>query len=624
MFRLIKRDFYSSLSLPDMRNFRNNPTRELIKIILYYINIIGYRISRSLGKYWIEKTLIKKGAYARGRNFIGEKFYIKGKNYFEIQIGNETRTVSVSDSDLNFSFEIKVEKNDHFIFGVAPLLSELESNSIENWELIVIIKSLSDENNIETFKGTFPYGGRSECFAFYPDDGWIDFKTDLEKFTNQECSFMINVLTKNINSKRKIPFSVSNPHSLKNNGSKDEKNILLISGESLTDINFLKSKYLIGDLPHLTKLCDDSVVYPQVYSPSDNTLSYSASLLSGLSPSQHGIGNYSIMPWSFNNEILNTDIVTIPRLLKENGFFNTFAGTETRLSSKVGWAMDFDHYFHVFNKWEQNVPKVDWINRAFDSLNGFNKFIMIHLDYLHEPLVSFTDTDKPRFFDLNLIDKSQNDETESLYIDQLNRLDNHIGLLIQHLKSNNKYDNTAIIITGDHGCGINWVKHCDYSLYEERIRVPLIIKYPNWANNKIQPSNIVNSNSEIFRVILSILGEEIPFYFKQLNQYRSEFDNYAFSETIMNPNKEFKSHKIAIMNSDYKYVAWNKINWAKSEIEKRFIRENLFSSNNYLSFDEGKDLSKEKPEVLDNFKEIVNNLIKSNIEFHSKYPPVEY
>ena len=77
MFRLIKRDFYSSLSLPDMRNFRNNPTRELIKIILYYINIIGYRISRSLGKYWIEKTLIKKGAYARGRNFIGEKLYIK-------------------------------------------------------------------------------------------------------------------------------------------------------------------------------------------------------------------------------------------------------------------------------------------------------------------------------------------------------------------------------------------------------------------------------------------------------------------------------------------------------------------------------------------------------------------
>ena len=63
----------------------------------------------------------------------------------------------------------------------------------------------------------------------------------------------------------------------------------------------------------------------------------------------------------------------------------------------------------------------------------------------------------------------------------------------------------------------------------------------------------------------------MPDYFENLPQYNKKYNDYAFTETIMNPNKEFKSHKIAVINDKYKYVAWNKIDWNFSKIEKALL-----------------------------------------------------
>ena len=60
-------------------------------------------------------------------------------------------------------------------------------------------------------------------------------------------------------------------------------------------------------------------------------------------------------------------------------------------------------------------------------------------------------------------------------------LDEQIGKLISTLKKAGKYDNTMIIITSDHGQAINehgYMLHSTY-LYDELVRIPLIIKYPN-------------------------------------------------------------------------------------------------------------------------------------------------
>ena len=80
---------------------------------------------------------------------------------------------------------------------------------------------------------------------------------------------------------------------------------------------------------NIDELIGESTAYPRIYSPADNTLSYGASILSGLMPSQHGIGNYSKMPWNFDNEILNSKIINLPEILKENPKISCIIGLNT-------------------------------------------------------------------------------------------------------------------------------------------------------------------------------------------------------------------------------------------------------------------------------------------------------
>jgi arylsulfatase A-like enzyme len=59
-------------------------------------------------------------------------------------------------------------------------------------------------------------------------------------------------------------------------------------------------------------------------------------------------------------------------------------------------------------------------------------------------------------------------------------LDDYLGRLFDKLKALNVYDNTLIIITSDHGEAFGEHNHMEHgrTLYEEVLRVPLIIKYP--------------------------------------------------------------------------------------------------------------------------------------------------
>ena len=621
MQKMHQRDFFSYSEKLSLVQFYSNPIREFLKLGKLFLKTIYTKILRFyFPKKHLEK-LKKENKLARPRS---SEFFISNKDYFEISIGNQTRTVCFFDN--YFSFEQQISVDDEFLFGLTPTINESEINKINKWCFELTISSTTNSNLIKKYSAEFPYNGRSECFAYFPDSGWIDFNVSLDIFYNDRCKFELKAKCKDFknNTLPRLEFSLSNPQIIKKNNS-TQKNILLISGESLTDLGYLKENYPECEFPNFEKLFDDSVNFPKTYSPADNTLSFGASILSGLMPSQHGIGDYSKMPWNYDNQIVNNQIINLPKVLKSEGFFNIFGGTESRFSSKLGWARDFDHYFHVFEKWSETIPKVDWIQRAFQNYNGFNKFIMVHLDYLHEPLVAFHDLEKPRMFDLSLIDKTKNDNTRQLYFEQLKLLDDQLGVFISSLKEKNEYENTAIILTGDHGAGINWVKQNTYSLYEERIRVPLTVKYPSWSKNNLFPSKISNSCFEIYKIISAMLGKALPDYFENLPQYDKKYNDYAFTETIMNPNKEFKSHKIAVINDKYKYVAWNKIDWNFSKIEESFFDEKLFGwDENKNTFNENENMLKDKMSLAKKYQELTKEIINQNLTFHKQYKPESF
>ncbi|MDE1869313.1 MAG: sulfatase-like hydrolase/transferase, partial [Candidatus Micrarchaeota archaeon] len=67
------------------------------------------------------------------------------------------------------------------------------------------------------------------------------------------------------------------------------------------------------------------------------------------------------------------------------------------------------------------------------------------------------------------------------YVLEAEYLDEQLGILIETLKTRGLYDDTMIIISSDHGQAFNehrFMYHGNY-LYDEIVRVPLIVKYPD-------------------------------------------------------------------------------------------------------------------------------------------------
>jgi len=99
----------------------------------------------------------------------------------------------------------------------------------------------------------------------------------------------------------------------------------------------------------------------------------------------------------------------------------------------------------------------------------------------------------------------------SRYDGEIRYLDHCLGLLLEKLKALKVYDNTLIIITSDHGEAFgehSLVSH-GRTLYEELLRVPLVIKYPSTDPRRGMVEKQV-SLVDLFSTILSCPDYPVP------------------------------------------------------------------------------------------------------------------
>jgi len=89
-------------------------------------------------------------------------------------------------------------------------------------------------------------------------------------------------------------------------------------------------------------------------------------------------------------------------------------------------------------------------------------------------------------------------------------IDSQIELLVNHLKEQNRYDNSIIIVTGDHGEEFQeeggWF-HCS-CLHPEQTNVPILIKWPKSLGQT--PTHTNASHTDIMPSILAALGVDNP------------------------------------------------------------------------------------------------------------------
>ncbi|MDO6760978.1 sulfatase [Tamlana sp. 2_MG-2023] len=135
------------------------------------------------------------------------------------------------------------------------------------------------------------------------------------------------------------------------------------------------------------------------------------------------------------------------------------------------------------------------------------------------------------------------------YLDQVEYLDNEVGMIFKELEDKGMADNTVVIFIGDNGrCNIRGKGY----LHDPGLRIPFIIYYPkDFKGGQIRKE--VVSATDITASILDFANVEIPDYMTGKPIFNANFNrDYVYAARDLWDEIEEKSR--AITSGEWKYI----------------------------------------------------------------------
>ncbi|MFW6139872.1 MAG: sulfatase [Acidobacteriota bacterium] len=300
----------------------------------------------------------------------------------------------------------------------------------------------------------------------------------------------------------------------------EDNNVILISIDTLRADHLGCYGYDRNTSPNIDSLASEGALFLHPFSSSPWTLPSHVSIMTSLYSIHHQV--------YYSQEKMDSSFSTLADLLRKNNFFTTAFTGGGFVSAHYGFSKGFDAYYEgrggVFH-----LNSAELIYESFsnwiDHNQGKRFFLFLHTYQPHNPYVcphpyntQFLDKDA-KWEHLNLLGylggkqgiyknlpEEEKKNAVSLYDGEIRYLDeNLIGPLIEKLKQTGLYHKTMIVFTSDHG--EEFFDHGawdhGHSLYNESIRVPLIIKFPR---DKFKGKKIKASLSQV-DIMPTILDE---------------------------------------------------------------------------------------------------------------------
>lgn len=135
------------------------------------------------------------------------------------------------------------------------------------------------------------------------------------------------------------------------------------------------------------------------------------------------------------------------------------------------------------------------------------------------------------------------------YLDQVEYMDNEVGMIFKELEEKGVADNTIVIFIGDNGrCNIRGKGY----LHDPGLKIPYIIHYPKGLKGG-QIRNDVVSSTDITATILDFAGVEIPKYMTGKPMFAEDFKrDYVYAARDLWDEIQEKSR--AITSNEWKYI----------------------------------------------------------------------
>ncbi len=407
--------------------------------------------------------------------------------------------------------------------------------------------------------------------------------------------------------------------------------------------------------PNIDRIAQEGYLFKKAYSPTTWTLPGHASMMTGLFPSSHKADRSLKQTMSRPVDPLPSSAKTLAEILNDAGYNTGGIISNPFVSSSFGMDQGFQFYDDQVDIFEDirylslkddsmlfkllmvlkiidgndydgekrvlevNEKALNWLEEKKDEKNPF--FLFLHYNephFTYEPPAPYNKSNDGRYIDFFMDIERLNagryslsswglNDLLTLYDGEITYLDHHLGMIFEKLEEWNISKKTIVIITSDHGESFNeheiW-QHGN-SLYEEQIKVPLIIRYPELMSGGHVVDNHLVQTIDVMPTLLDILDIRIPDnvqgrslvpFFKG-KSVDSRFD-MAFAEIRPDINWRVQNPRYgdgikAVINKDWKYILYDN------------GREELYNLN--LDPDESNNLVKSEKVKANEMREILDS-----------------
>ena len=139
------------------------------------------------------------------------------------------------------------------------------------------------------------------------------------------------------------------------------------------------------------------------------------------------------------------------------------------------------------------------------------------------------------------------------YLDQMEYMDNEVGILLKDLEKKGMKDNTIVIFIGDNGrCNIRGKGY----LYEPGLRLPLIVNWPAGLTGGKKEERLVAS-VDVAATILEAAGVELPEYMTARSIIKKDKNPRAYVYSARDLWDEVLEQSRAVTTQQYRYIKNN-------------------------------------------------------------------
>ncbi len=273
--------------------------------------------------------------------------------------------------------------------------------------------------------------------------------------------------------------------------------VIVISIDTLRADHLPAYGYTNVATPAFDTLARDGVVFERAYAHAPQTLPSHASILSGRLPFEHGVRDNVGFTVNAGERLL-------PAMLGDRGFATAGIVSSYVLRKETGIGQGFDHF-------DSDLPaaspesSIGQIQRSgLESLAAARRWLSTHSDpkfflffHVFEPHKPYAPPDRFAHF--------------GPYDGEVATADEAVGGLLQTLRERGLYDRAAIILLADHGEGLGDHGEEEHGLflYNETIRVPLIVKLPGSRHGGRRLATTVQL-IDLVPTVLDLVGADAP------------------------------------------------------------------------------------------------------------------